>query len=92
MFVGRQDRTNGLSSTDLVRHVLMRSYWVLNDSHQSGHDRDCAGLYMEVESDSVKRHRNQTVWTDLGANVVYIGKTPKGHHARIWYFDGSRII
>ena len=92
MFVGHQHRTKGLLSTDLVRNVLARSYQVLNDRFRNGHDLDYAGLYMEVENDSVKRRRNQTVWTDLGANVVYIGKTPEGDHARIWYFDGSRII
>ena len=91
MFVGRQHRTNGLLSTDLVRHVLARSYQVLNDRYQCGHDQDCAGLYMEVENESVKRHRNQTVWCDLGANVVYIGNTPQGDHARVWYFQGSCI-
>jgi hypothetical protein len=91
MFVGRQHRTRGLLSTDLVRRLLLRSYEVLNDRYRDGHDADCVGLYMEVENTSVKRHRNETVWTDLGANVVYIGKTEHGHHARVWYFDGSRI-
>lgn len=91
MFVGRRHRTNGLLSNDLVRHVLSRSYEVLNERYQSGHDQDCVGLYMEVENESVKRHRDQTVWNDFGANVVYIGKTRQGDHARVWYFAGSRI-
>jgi hypothetical protein len=85
MFVGRQHRTKGLLSTDLVRRVLLRSYEVLNDRCRNGHDADCVGLYMEVENESVKRQRNETVWTDFGASVVYIGKTPQGHHARICY-------
>jgi hypothetical protein len=91
MFVGCQHRIRGLLNTDLARRVLLRSYDVLNDRYRSGCDPDCAGLYMEVENESVKRRRNETVWTDCGANVVYIGKTRHGHHARVWYFEGSRI-
>ena len=91
MFVGHQHRIKGLCSTDLVRRVLVKSYETLNDRYQHGHDQECAGLYMEIENPSIKRNRNETVWTDFGANVVFIGKTPKQDHARIWYFDGSRV-
>ncbi len=91
MYVGRRHRTRGLRSTDLVRRILLSSYQILNERYRQGHHRDCAGLYMEIENPSVKRHRNETVWTDLGANVVFLGKTPRENHARIWYFDGSRV-
>ena len=91
MFVGGSYRTAGIRSTDLVRSILLESYRTLNERFQRGYDPEFVGIYMEIENESVKRHRNQTVWTDFGANVVYIGKTSKGHHARVWYFDDSRI-
>lgn len=91
MFVARDHRSHGLATTDIVRQVLFRSYQTLNARFVAGTDRDCVGLYMEIENPSVQRNRNETIWQDFGANAVYIGKTPAGHHARVWYFEGSRI-
>ncbi|MEZ6116320.1 MAG: hypothetical protein R3C28_07075 [Pirellulaceae bacterium] len=90
-YVGKSFRAVGLGRNRLVWSVLTASYEQLNRRYQAGHDGEFAGLYLEVESESIKRNRNELVWSDMGMNVVYIGTTPQGHHARVWYFTGSCV-
>lgn len=90
-FVGKSNRTRGLRANDLVKLILRQSFDVLNARHDEGIDGDVCGIYLEVQNASVLRHRREAVWTDLGANIVFIGGTPSGGHARVWYFDGARF-
>ncbi|MCA9200804.1 MAG: hypothetical protein KDA87_24870 [Planctomycetales bacterium] len=90
-YVGKSFRVTGLGRNQLVWSVLTLSYAHLNRRFQEGFDAEFAGLYLEVESESIKRNRNELVWSDMGMNVVYIGTTPQGHHARVWYFTGSCV-
>lgn len=90
-FVGRFHRAKGLRSTDLGRRLLVESFRTLNESFIKGTDSKVLGLFLEVENLSAMRRRNELVWTDLGANVVYIGRSARGCHCRVWYFEGARL-
>lgn len=90
-FVGRDHRARGLRGSKLIYRLIRASYDALNKRFQRGIDRDVVGLYLEVENPSVQRHRNHLVWTDLGANIVFVGKLQGGRQARVWYFDGAKI-
>lgn len=90
-FVGRRHRTIGLKSTDLARRLLFDSYHTLNTRYASGRDPEVLGLFIEVENRSAMRRRNELVWNDFGANVVYVGRSARGCHCRVWYFEGARL-
>ena len=90
-FVGRDHRTKGLRASHLIYRLIRQSYDALNERFQTGIDPDVVGLYMEVENRSVQRHRNERIWTDLGANLVFVGRLPGGRHARVWYFENAKI-
>ena len=90
-FVGQTHRTTGLHSTGLVQQILAESRRLLNERFQAGYDSGVLGIYIEVENPTVMRVRNEVIWQDLGANIVYIGKRRDGRHLRVWYFDGARI-
>jgi len=49
----------------------------------------CVGILVIVQNEVIKTHWKQAVW--LGAEMIYIGNTPEGHHIRIGYFKGARI-
>jgi hypothetical protein len=90
-FVGRAHRAQGLRGSQLIYRLIRQSYDALNDRFQQGLDPDIVGLYLEVENPKVRRHRNQLVWTDHGANIVFVGNRPGGRHARVWYFVDARM-
>ena len=90
-FVGRAHRVRGLRSSQLAKELLLESYRVLNDRFQQQGDKDGLGLYFEIENRSAQRIRNELVWSDNGANVVFTGFLPNGNHARVWYFEGARL-
>ena len=89
--VAQTHRAHGLRSSRLIHDLLRKSYDVLNARFQDGSDRECLGLYLEIENESVQRHRDDLVWSEDGANVVFVGYLPDGRHARAWYFDGARL-
>lgn len=90
-FVGRTHRTRGLRSTNLFWEIQLESYRILNERFIRGCDPGVLCLYAEIENPSIMRVRNEAVLRENGMNVVYIGRTQDGRHARIWYFDGARI-
>ena len=90
-FVGRDHRTKGLRASHLIYRLIRQSYDALNERFQTGIDPDVVGLYLEVENRSVQRHRNELIWTDLGANIIFVGRLPDGRHARVWYFENAKI-
>ena len=90
-FVGRAHRIRGLGSTGIVQQMLLKSHEYLNQRFAAGHDPMVLGLYMQIENRNVMIRRNEAIWRDGGANVVYIGRTTSGQHVRVWYFDGARI-
>ena len=90
-FVGQLHRARGLRSSKLIHRLVYESYGVLNQRFHQGIDPDVFGLYLEIENSSILRNRNELVWSDLGANITYIGVLPDGRHARVWYFEDARL-
>ena len=90
-FVGPAHRVRGLRSSKVIHQLVRKSYDALNARFQQGIDVDCVGLYLEIENPNLQRHRNELIWTDDGASVVFVGISPGGHHARIWYFDKAKL-
>lgn len=52
-------------------------------------DKRCVGIMVIVQNEVLKKNWRQAVWR--GADMVYMGDTPKGDHMRIGYFKGARI-
>jgi hypothetical protein len=77
-------RVPGLTSKLLV---------MTRDFLESIHSQDTAdpaiGIITLVENPRLKQYRNEAVWPASG--MVYIGKSPKGHHLRVYYFRGARV-
>lgn len=90
-FVGRAHRAQGLRGSKVIHKLVHESYDVLNDRFQRGIDSHCVGLHLEIESRSIQRHRNELVWTDDGANVVFLGVLPNGRQSRVWYFEKAKL-
>jgi hypothetical protein len=49
----------------------------------------CVGIMVIVQNEIIKAQWKQAVW--LGADMIYVGNTPEGHHIRVGYFNGARI-
>lgn len=77
-------RIPGLSSK---LFVMTRDY--CEAISQSDGDPKCIGVITTVENDRIRQYRREAVWPASG--MVYIGKTPKGHHVRVYYFDGVEV-
>ena len=90
-FVGRDHRVVGLRPTGLIQRLIHTSYQHLNARFQQGLDADVLGLYFEIENKSTARNRRELVWTDLGANIVFVGILPQERQARAWYFESARL-
>lgn len=48
------------------------------------------GLITLVENNRLKEKRNEAIWPASG--MVYIGNSRDGHHIRVYYFKGARIL
>jgi hypothetical protein len=48
------------------------------------------GLITLVENEALKQHRNEAIWP--ASKMVYIGNSKEGHHIRVYYFAGARIV
>ena len=80
-----ESRVPGLSSKLLVS---TRDFF---ESIHAGEETDRAiGIITMVENAQLKEHRNEAVWPASG--MVYIGNSAEGHHIRVYYFKGARII
>lgn len=86
MFVGKKHRR-----PRLAQDILIAAWQELGQRFAAGESRDVLGLVMEVTHSKAMRVHNQTVWRDRGMECVYIGKSPRGNHLRVWYFENSRV-
>ena len=48
------------------------------------------GVITLVENEALKQHRNEAIWP--ASKMVYIGNSREGHHIRVYYFAGARIL
>lgn len=73
----------------LDTQMIVRSKAVLEEVSLEDHHKRCVGIMVVVQNEILKRHWRQAVWP--GADMIYVGDTPQGHHIRIGYFKGARI-
>src|SRR5688500_2211342 len=78
-------RVAGLTSKLLV---LTRDF--LESIHASANPDTPIGLITLVENEELKQHRNEAIWP--ASRMVYIGNSKEGHHIRVYYFEGARIL
>jgi hypothetical protein len=90
-FIGKQYRSHGLRGLKLAQKILTAAHKHLNNRFLEGSNPNILGLYLQIESESIRRNRNDLIWTDDGMNCVYIGRNESGHHLRVYYFDGARM-
>lgn len=73
----------------LDTQMLVRTKQFLQERSQQEKENRCVGILTIVENEVIKQHWKQAVW--LGADMIYIGNTPEGHHIRIGYFQNAWI-
>lgn len=73
----------------LARNLLIFTYDYLNEAFVKGLNTRCIGMVVEVENEYLKNFHNEGIWP--GTGFVYVGKTSRGAHVRVWYFEGARI-
>lgn len=78
-------RVPGLSSK-----LLVSTRDFLESIHGVEETDRAIGIITMVENAMLKEHRNEAVWPASG--MVYIGNSAEGHHIRVYYFKGARII
>jgi hypothetical protein len=78
-------RIPGLTSKLLV---LTRDF--LESIHAMESADTPIGLITLVENEALKQHRNEAIWP--ASKMVYIGNSKEGHHIRVYYFSGARIV
>lgn len=83
-FVGPEYRQK-----DVAFHLLHLALDYHESRFTSGADTSGRGLYMEIESPIIKRHRNEAVWPSSG--MVFVGYNARGDHCRVRWFPGARL-
>ena len=78
-------RVPGLTSKLLL---LTRDF--LESVHTEETNDPPIGLLTLVENEELKKFRNEAVWP--ASKMVYIGNSKGGHHIRVYYFKGVRIL
>ena len=73
----------------LDTQMIIRSKALLAEASLVGTEKRSVGIVVVVQNELLKNHWRQAVWP--GADMMYIGDTPQGHHIRIGYFKGSKI-
>ena len=75
----------GLSS-----RLLVSTRDFLESIHRDDGKDPAVGLLTIVQNEAVKKIRNEAIWPASG--MVYIGNNAEGHHIRVYYFHGTRIV
>lgn len=80
-----ESRIPGLT-TKLV--VLTRDF--LESIHELDAVDRAIGVITIVENEKIKESRTEAIWP--ASKMVYIGNSKEGHHIRVYYFKGARIL
>lgn len=83
-FIAKTHRQSHLASV-----MLLETRNFFEDMYVSAKNRECMGMYMEVDNEMLKRVRNHAIWPN--SNFVYIGKNERGDHLRVYYFPDARL-
>lgn len=74
----------------LTSRLLVSTRDFLESIHQQDTTDRAIGMITLVENPHLKEKRNEAIWPASG--MVYIGNSKEGHHIRIYYFKGARIL
>jgi len=73
----------------LDTQMIVRTKKHLQERSKLDSENKCVGIMVVVQNEILKSQWKQAVWQ--GADMIYVGNTPKGHHIRVGYFKGARI-
>ena len=73
----------------LDTQMIVRSKNHLHQISKSETEKKSVGIMVIVQNETLKKNWRQAVWR--GADMIYMGNTPKGDHMRIGYFKQARI-
>ena len=75
---------------DLTSRLLVSTRDFLESMHDQETAEPAIGLLTLVQREQIKKIRNEAIWP--ASRMVYIGNTAEGHHIRVYYFKGARIV
>lgn len=75
--------------SNIAFHLLHLAIEFHETQFIAGADTGGRGLYMEIESPIIQRHRNEAIWPS--SKMVFVGYNARGDHCRVRYFPGARI-
>ncbi len=80
----------GFRKPGLTSKLLVMTRDFFEDIHKEDKENQCIGIITLVENEKLKEHRNEAIWP--ASKMVYLGNSGKGHHIRVYYFKGTRIL
>lgn len=80
----------GCAVPNLSSQLLISTRDFVESIHGDDTKDPAVGLLMIVQNEAVKKLRNEAIWPASG--MVYIGNDKEGHHMRVYYFHGARIV
>lgn len=73
----------------LDTQLIVRSKELLQAAARDEKEKNCVGIIVVVQNEWIKQEWRQAKWS--GADMLYIGNSPEGHHLRVGYFKGAKI-
>jgi len=74
----------------LTSRLLVSTRDHLESIHAHEAADQAVGLLTLVQNEELKKFRNEAIWP--ASKMVYIGNSHEGHHIRVYYFRGARIL
>lgn len=81
---------SALDMPDLWSDILVSTRDFLESIHSDDSSNPAIGIVAHLENDPMRVNSRAAIWP--GSGMVYIGNTAEGHHIRVYYFKGARII
>jgi len=78
----------GWRNSRLILYLFKRAFELL-EGHARRNGYPCVGVLAELENDRFNEMGQWPVWPDV--ELVYIGKSQRGHDLRVRYFRGARF-
>lgn len=73
----------------LLPQLVQQTREFLESLHEEDSTEKCIGLIALIENEEMKRTLRAPI---LPSGFVYLGNSAAGHHIRVYYFRGARII
>ncbi|MFZ1808683.1 MAG: hypothetical protein WAU36_15740 [Cyclobacteriaceae bacterium] len=76
-------------SQKLATDLLVRSRDFLESIHLEDQPDPPIGMITLVENELLKKNKREAIWP--ASKMVYAGNSSKGHHIRVYYFNGATL-